>query len=130
MDKYEIKNSINDYIKNQKSKNGIILFYMDGCGHCDRLKPVLLHMKKLPENQFFLGAVNSNKHPELSKQYVSEGYPTMYFVKDGKMEDHSFDVDRSEQKHALGHLLEKMVNETNSKPLCEYRKDQQKIVKL
>jgi uncharacterized protein (DUF779 family) len=55
-----------------KKKHGIILFYMNGCGHCDVMKPawnkIINELKDKHKNEIILGAIESssmhifNKH--------------------------------------------------------------------
>ena len=86
-----------------KKKHGVVLFYMNGCGHCVTMKPawnkLINELKEKHKNEIILGAVESgdmdifNKHG--LKPSVS-GFPTiLYFNPKNPDKPESYSGDRS-----------------------------------
>lgn len=86
-----------------KNKPGVVLFYMNGCGHCDVLKPawnkVVRDIKKLNNKDFIIGAIEASNMEKFNKSGHSpsiSGFPTiLYFSKTSKHMD-LYNGDRSE----------------------------------
>ena len=86
-----------------KKKHGVVLFYMNGCGHCVTMKPawnkLINELKEKHKHEIILGAVESggmdifNKHG--LKPSVS-GFPTiLYFNPNKPDKPESYSGDRS-----------------------------------
>ena len=86
-----------------KNKHGVVLFYMNGCGHCVTMKPawnkLINELKEKHKNEIILGAIESggmdifNKHG--LKPSVS-GFPTiLYFNPNKPDKPESYTGDRS-----------------------------------
>ena len=86
-----------------KKKHGVVLFYMNGCGHCVTMKPawnkLINELKEKHKNEIILGAIESggmdifNKHG--LKPSVS-GFPTiLYFNPKNPDKPESYSGDRS-----------------------------------
>ena len=86
-----------------KKKHGVVLFYMNGCGHCVTMKPawnkLINELKEKHKNEIILGAIDSggmdifNKHG--LKPSVS-GFPTiLYFNPKNPDKPESYSGDRS-----------------------------------
>jgi hypothetical protein len=69
-----------------KKKHGIILFYMNGCGHCETMKPswnkLITELKDKHKNEIILGAVESGNMDIFKKHGISpavSGFPTILY---------------------------------------------------
>ena len=76
-----ILKSTQDYI--------FMFLYMDGCGHCEAMKPEwekLLSMKEI-ESKLLLVRINATQINALPQELTQNllGFPTLYMVKDGKI---------------------------------------------
>jgi hypothetical protein len=86
-----------------KKKHGIILFYMNGCGHCDNMKPawnkVITELKDKHKNEIILGAVESSNMDMFKKHGISpsvSGFPTILYFHPNKLTNpESYNGDRS-----------------------------------
>ena len=86
-----------------KKKHGIILFYMNGCGHCDTMKPawnkVITELKDKHKNEIILGAVESSNMDMFKKHGISpsvSGFPTILYFHPNKLTNpESYNGDRS-----------------------------------
>lgn len=75
-----------------KKKHGIILFYMNGCGHCETMKPawnkVITELKDKHKNEIILGAVESSNMDMFKKHGISpsvSGFPTILYFHPNKL---------------------------------------------
>lgn len=75
-----------------KKKHGIILFYMNGCGHCETMKPawnkVINELKDKHKNEIILGAVESSNMDMFKKHGISpsvSGFPTILYFHPNKL---------------------------------------------
>ena len=75
-----------------KKKHGIVLFYMNGCGHCDTMKPawnkVITELKDKHKNEIILGAVESSNMDMFKKHGISpsvSGFPTILYFHPNKL---------------------------------------------
>ena len=75
-----------------KKKHGIILFYMNGCGHCETMKPawnkVITELKDKHKNEIILGAVESSNMDIFKKHGISpsvSGFPTILYFHPNKL---------------------------------------------
>jgi hypothetical protein len=86
-----------------KKKHGVILFYMDGCGHCDTMKPawnkLITELKDKHKNEIILGAVESSNMDMFKKHGISpsvSGFPTILYFHPNKITNpESYNGDRS-----------------------------------
>lgn len=69
-----------------KKKHGIVLFYMNGCGHCEIMKPawnkVITELKEKHKNEIILGAVESSSMDMFKKHGINpsvSGFPTILY---------------------------------------------------
>ena len=69
-----------------KKKHGIVLFYMNGCGHCETMKPawnkVITELKEKHKNEIILGAVESSSMEIFKKHGINpsvSGFPTILY---------------------------------------------------
>ena len=74
-----------------KKNHGIVLFYMNGCGHCEVMKPawnkVIAELKDKHKNEIILGAIESG-NMELFKKHgihpAVSGFPTILYFPPGR----------------------------------------------
>ena len=86
-----------------KKKHGIVLFYMNGCGHCETMKPawnkVITELKDRHKNEIILGAVESSNMDMFKKHGISpsvSGFPTILYFHPNKLTNpESYNGDRS-----------------------------------
>ena len=69
-----------------KKKHGIVLFYMNGCGHCETMKPawnkLITELKDKYKNEIILGAIESGNMDMFKKHGISpsvSGFPTILY---------------------------------------------------
>jgi hypothetical protein len=69
-----------------KKKHGIILFYMNGCGHCEIMKPawnkLITELKDKHKNEIILGAVESGSMDIFNNHGIKpsvSGFPTILY---------------------------------------------------
>lgn len=86
-----------------KKKHGIVLFYMNGCGHCETMKPtwnkLITELKDKHKNEIILGAVESSNMDMFKKHGISpsvSGFPTILYFHPNKITNpESYNGDRS-----------------------------------
>ena len=86
-----------------KKKHGVILFYMNGCGHCETMKPawnkLITELKDKHKNEIILGAVESSNMDMCKKHGISpsvSGFPTILYFHPNKITNpESYNGDRS-----------------------------------
>ena len=86
-----------------KKKHGIILFYMNGCGHCEIMKPawnkVITDLKDKHKSEIILGAVESSSMEMFNKHGIKpsvSGFPTiLYFHPSRHNNPEAYKGDRS-----------------------------------
>ena len=86
-----------------KKKHGVILFYMNGCGHCETMKPawnkLITELKDKHKNEIILGAVESGNMDMFKKHGISpsvSGFPTILYFHPNKITNpESYNGDRS-----------------------------------
>lgn len=81
----------NKYILNSKA---IVLFYMDGCMHCEMMKPEWLKFEDYMKNNDFdkdnnviIARVNQKYMNEIEGDKNILGYPTILYLENGKQQD-------------------------------------------
>ncbi len=86
-----------------KKKHGVILFYMNGCGHCETMKPawnkLITELKDKHKNEIILGAVENSNMDMFKKHGISpsvSGFPTILYFHPNKITNpESYNGDRS-----------------------------------
>ena len=75
-----------------KKKHGVILFYMNGCGHCETMKPawnkLITDLKDKHKNEIILGAIESGNMEMFKKHGISpsvSGFPTILYFHPNKL---------------------------------------------
>ena len=122
---YEAKNLLKKYVK-LINKNGsghkpsLVLFYMNGCGWCDKFKPIWEQFKR-NHNENFKGCqlidIENNSHNEqLINKHKIEGFPTLKFCPYGKdILDESVVFEGNREESELKDFIEKNMSLTNKK---------------
>jgi len=86
-----------------KKKHGIVLFYMNGCGHCETMKPawnkLINELKDKHKNEIILGAIESGSMDMFKKHGINpsvSGFPTILYFHPNKLTTpESYKGDRS-----------------------------------
>jgi len=86
-----------------KKKHGVVLFYMNGCGHCVTMKPawnkLINELKEKHKNEIILGAIESGGMDIFNKHGLNpsvSGFPTiLYFNPNKPDKPESYSGDRS-----------------------------------
>jgi len=107
-----------------KKKHGIVLFYMDGCGHCETMKPawnkLINELKDKHKNEIILGAVERNNMDIFKKHGINppvSGFPTILYFHPNKLATpESYKGDRS-YEDLKKWLLSKKGKGKNNKPV-------------
>ena len=107
-----------------KKKHGIILFYMNGCGHCDVMKPawnkVINELKDKHKNEIILGAIESSSMHIFNKHGIKpsvSGFPTILYFHPSKHDSpETYKGDRSYEDLKKWILTKKGVT-TKNKPI-------------
>ncbi len=75
-----------------KDKQGVVLFHMDGCGHCVSMIPewnrVITELKDNMKNEIILGAVERNDMEKFNKHGIKpnvNGFPTVLYFHPSKL---------------------------------------------
>ena len=107
-----------------KKKHGIVLFYMNGCGHCETMKPtwnkVITELKDKHNNEIILGAIESSNMDMFKKHGISpsvSGFPTILYFHPNKITNpESYNGDRS-YEDLKKWILNKKSNVKGNKPV-------------
>jgi len=74
-----------------KKKHGIVLFYMNGCGHCETMKPswnkLITELKDKHKNEIILGAIESGSMDMFKNHGINpavSGFPTILYFQPGR----------------------------------------------
>lgn len=74
-----------------KKKHGVVLFYMNGCGHCDIMKPawnkLIEELKDKHKDEIILGAVERSSMHMFKNHGINpavSGFPTILYFQPGK----------------------------------------------
>jgi thiol-disulfide isomerase/thioredoxin len=86
-----------------QNKHGIVLFYMDGCGHCEVMKPhwnkIIDELKEKHKDEIILGAIESSNMDMFKKSGISpsvSGFPTILYFHPNNITRHDvYNGDRS-----------------------------------
>lgn len=82
----------------KSSKPVAIFFYMDGCPHCEAMKPIWDALEKEASNVEFVAVESANTPSELG----ITGFPTFMKIENGKqVGSASGEMDKEELKRAL-----------------------------
>ena len=92
-----------DEVMELKKKHGVILFYMNGCGHCVSMKPawnkLITELKEKHKNEIILGAIESSNMEMFSKHGIKpsvSGFPTILYFHPSKLTNpEAYSGDRS-----------------------------------
>lgn len=79
-------NSVRRYNMSMKKKPTMVLFYMDGCGHCDAMKPewkVFEKEARKRKQDCLVARVNGNYMGDIEGPKDVIGYPTIFRIMDG-----------------------------------------------
>lgn len=71
-----------NFEENIKSGLKLVEFYAKWCGYCQKQKPVL---EELSQNNIWIGTVDTDENPEITKKYSISGFPTFVLFRDGKV---------------------------------------------
>ena len=80
-------NEVSQYNRVIKSKPTMVLFYMDGCGHCESMKPEWEKFEEDAKNTHInraVARVNANYMSDLEGETDVMGYPTIMMLLNGK----------------------------------------------
>lgn len=64
------------------SGTGVIMFYANGCGHCEKLKPI---WRKLKSTYVTLQSIEAKGNGVLLDRYGITGFPTIIKIKNGDL---------------------------------------------
>ena len=74
-----------------KKKHGIVLFYMNGCGHCETMKPswnkLITELKDKHKNEIILAAIESSSMDMFKTHGINpavSGFPTILYFQPGR----------------------------------------------
>jgi thiol-disulfide isomerase/thioredoxin len=87
--------------KNQKGKDGLILFYLDYCGYCKMMKPEFIKLGSLAKKKgMFVGAIDGmdqvKRNNVLFEEMGIQGVPDIRYVsKDGRIDDEKYMGERT-----------------------------------
>lgn len=71
-----------NFEENTKSGLKLVEFFAKWCGYCQKQKPIL---EGLSKNNIWIGTVNVDENPEITKKYNISGFPTFVLFKDGNV---------------------------------------------
>ena len=75
-----------DFTSNKPYRE-ILFFTLDGCGHCEKMKPTWKLLKKnYGENQYIKLIEVDAKNQKLVDLYNVKGFPTILYIKDEKIQ--------------------------------------------
>ena len=93
----------------ESSKKQLVFFHMNGCGHCESMKP---EWKKLTDMGEYKGVkfldIENNENRELLKKHEIRGFPTIKLCKNG-VEDVKNCVTHQGERSA--EALKKMIDQ-------------------
>jgi thioredoxin-related protein len=111
--------SFNDFLDNKsvsiqaehalnEQPKAIVMFYRNGCSHCDIFKPVYESLTK-DFYSFTFCLVNGKECPSLKEKYNIKSYPTLMYMENGVLISTFIDTPRN--KDTVTTWLKKMVKE-------------------
>ena len=71
------------------SRKEIVLFHMEGCGHCEKLMPTwdVFEKNYSTNTHVHIGKINVTQKPEAAEQYGIESFPTIVYINDEEIVD-------------------------------------------
>jgi len=102
-DKDEVKILTESEIMELQNKQGVVLFYMNGCGHCENMKSdwnkLIDELKDKHKDEIILGAIESSNMDIFKKSGISpsiSGFPTILYFHPNNLTRHdAYKGDRS-----------------------------------
>ena len=87
----------------EKTANGVKLieFSAKWCGFCKKQEPILEEMDKV-----WIGKVDGDESPELTKKFGISGFPSFLILKDGNVAEHLVGL---QSKYDLMNTLTKYI---------------------
>eukprot|EP01104_Vermistella_antarctica_P011033 TRINITY_DN301_c0_g1_i1.p1 TRINITY_DN301_c0_g1~~TRINITY_DN301_c0_g1_i1.p1 ORF type:complete len:3098 (+),score=985.10 TRINITY_DN301_c0_g1_i1:119-9412(+) len=84
---HDIQDHLNEKnaIRHLSEKPAFVEFMSKGCGHCQRLEPVWRELSMNLFGEVNVFQVDGTKENELSKRFNVDGFPTVFFVDDGRV---------------------------------------------
>lgn len=81
MEGQDVKNKVEQI----KKLNGVVVFTMEGCGWCDKIKPALTKLNESEVKDHFAWVHKSDQTPneELLKEFNVNSFPTILTFKNG-----------------------------------------------
>jgi thioredoxin 1 len=68
-----------------KGRKPVLLeFYADWCPHCQRMMPIVEHLRNSLGEFVEIVQIEGDQHPSLMEQYGADSYPTWIVFKDGR----------------------------------------------
>jgi thiol-disulfide isomerase/thioredoxin len=78
-------------LNNKNGYGGLLLFFADWCGHCQRLKPIWENVERNVNGngKGLLVAINIEREPEITKWANVNGFPSIFhFDKQGRLREY------------------------------------------
>jgi protein disulfide-isomerase-like protein len=77
--------SFHKFLKRNRNKHTLVMFYAPWCGHCKAFKPdYTLAADSLKGTNFVLAAVDATEHKKVSDEFEIKGFPTIKYFHQGK----------------------------------------------
>lgn len=67
----------------------LLEFYAPWCGHCKRLTPIYDELATKVKGQYNIAKIDCTVEKALAQRFAIRGYPTIKFLKEGKLYDYS-----------------------------------------
>ena len=77
-------NFLSNYLENFGNPKELVYFHMNGCGHCDKMKPEWNKFKASYTGPIELKEVEQAQMSDQQKEWV-QGFPTLVLVENGKV---------------------------------------------
>ncbi|GMI09619.1 hypothetical protein TrLO_g6565 [Triparma laevis f. longispina] len=105
------------------TKNTLVKFYQEWCGHCKNMKPTYDQLSKEYYNNagVVIADVNCGSEPELCEAYGVTGYPTIKYWVKGEENDYGGGRDYDSLKTFAQETLEVKCDINNSASTCSER---------
>jgi len=85
-----------------KKEISFVLYYVDWCPHCKTIKPEWAKLEKDVEfKDVLINKVNCEENESIVKELDIEGYPTILFTQNGKIEPYNGGREYSDFKNFL-----------------------------
>ena len=73
-------NYLTSFQENFEASNELVLFHMNGCGHCKKLMPEWKKFEANNNSEIKTRAVEVNEDPDLIKKHKVDGFPTILLL--------------------------------------------------